>query len=64
LQPPKWETKPISLSFSKSTLKLRISHKLPLFIVGAALVTAPEIGKQSSALSGEVEKFVKQIRAA
>jgi hypothetical protein len=28
----------MSLLLSKSTLKLRISHKLPLFIVGAALI--------------------------
>lgn len=54
----------MSLLLSKSTLKLRIFHKLPLFIVGAALVTAPEMGKQTSALSGEVETFVKQIWAA
>ena len=34
----------MSLLLSKSTFKLRISHKLPLFIVGAALVTALAIG--------------------
>ncbi len=34
----------MSLLNSKSTFKLRISHKLPLFIVGAALVTALAIG--------------------
>ncbi len=34
----------MSLTFSKFTLKLRISQKLPLFIVGAALVTALAIG--------------------
>ena len=34
----------MSLTFSKLTLKLRISQKLPLFIVGVALVTALAIG--------------------
>ncbi len=34
----------MSLTFSKLTLKLRISQKLPLFIGGVALVIALAIG--------------------
>ena len=43
----------MSLTFSILTLKLRISQKLPLFIVGVALVTALAIGTASDMSSAK-----------
>ena len=55
----------MKLTFSKPTLKLRISQKLPLFIVGVAMVTALAIGiaagvEEQSAATQEIARNVDQ----